>query len=492
MSNKVTKISSLSIIVMLVGGTIGAGIFYKNQELLALAQGKFGLVLATWGVGIVGMLALGAALVELTSAQKSDRGTLEWTKLFTPKWFHKASSNFTKWFFIPIMFFAVPIYVTQSLEEVGVPIDGPWMALFVSLAIFLWFMFTNLISLKFAEVSQWVFTIIQTIPLIILPIIGFIHWGDVADGGSIMVKHIAEDKKVLGLNAETPYLALIAGIGAIAFAYNGFYSASSLRNQMKNPKKLGAAQFIGISIVSLIYLFVSFGFNVAGDGTHEGMTKFMSAKAFKLLRVCIVVGIVAIINNLAMSAPHQMGDLTKSGDAKEVQWIQKLIFRKKYNANAGNQKYVAGWSWIVISALVMFLVLGTIGASFYEADTPNLKGKNLYAFASTVINFTSLFIFSIIVTCILGGLINRKTKKVETEKNKYFIPTAIIAIVINYIGLLYQFIVDFVNVTGYNGAKVNVSIINLSIYFGVLLVSLMPAIISSKKEKKTESKVSLK
>lgn len=490
MSDKVAKISSLSIIVMLVGGTIGAGIFYKNQELLDLAQGRFGLVLATWGVGIVGMLALGAALIELTSAQKSDRGTLEWTKLFTPKWFHKASSNFTKWFFIPIMFFAIPIYVTQSLEEVGVPISGTWMALFISLAIFLWFMFTNLISLKFAEVSQWVFTFIQTIPLIILPIVGFLHWGQVADGGTIMHKTIPMGA---GLNATTPYLALIAGIGSIAFAYNGFYAASSLRNQMKNPKKLGSAQFIGISIVSLIYLFVSFGFNVAGNGTHEGLKTFISDDVFKLLRVCIVVGIVAIINNLAMSAPHQMGDLTSSNDAPEVKWIQKLIFKEKFNANTKTQKYVAGWVWITLSTIFMFIILGIVGASFYEADKKNsLNGNNLYSFASTVINFTSLFIFSIIVTCILGGLINRKTGKVITEKSKIFIPAAIIAIIINYTGLIYQFVVDFVNVTGYNGAKVNVSIINLSIYFGVLLFSLIPAIISASKEKKTTEKVSWK
>lgn len=483
MADKLKKISALSIIVMLVGGTIGAGIFYKNKELLELSQGKFGIVLATWGVGIVGMMAIGLALIEITSAQKSDRGVLEWTRLFTPKWFHKTSSNFTKWFFLPIMFFGVPIYVTQSLEEVGVPISGPWMALFISVVIFLWFMITNLISLKFSEISQWVFTFVQTIPLIILPIMGFLHWGEV-DGGTIMAKSISAPK---GLNGASPYLAFVAGIGSIAFAYNGFYAASSLRNSMEKPSKLGSAQFIGISLVSLIYLFVSFGFNVAGDGTHEGLTKFINKDVFKCLRVCIVVGIVAIINNLAMASPNQLGSLIESGDAFEVKWIQRKIFRDRYQANATRQKYIAGWTFITVITLIFFVLLGIVGAGLYSGKTVQgkvpPKGNDLYDFASTIMNFTALFIFAIIVTTIFGALKNRKTSEVQVEKNKWFIPAAIVAIIINYAGLGYQFIVDFVNVSGYNGAVITTAVINLSIYFGVIFVSAVPAIVATRREK---------
>jgi amino acid transporter len=71
------KMSYLSIIVLVMAGTIGAGIFFKNKTLSAMAQGHFGIVIATWGVGIFGMLMLALALVEVTSPQKSNRGTLE-------------------------------------------------------------------------------------------------------------------------------------------------------------------------------------------------------------------------------------------------------------------------------------------------------------------------------------------------------------------------------------------------------------------------------
>jgi len=71
------QITFLSLIILVMGGTIGAGIFFKNKTLSVMAQGHFGIVLATWGVGILAMLALAFAIVELTTAQKSDKGILE-------------------------------------------------------------------------------------------------------------------------------------------------------------------------------------------------------------------------------------------------------------------------------------------------------------------------------------------------------------------------------------------------------------------------------
>ena len=75
---KKVEISYISVIVLIMAGTIGAGIFFKNKTLSQMAQGNFGIVMATWGVGIFAMLALALALVEVTSTQKSNRGTLEW------------------------------------------------------------------------------------------------------------------------------------------------------------------------------------------------------------------------------------------------------------------------------------------------------------------------------------------------------------------------------------------------------------------------------
>ena len=505
MSNTIKKISSLSIIVMLIGGTIGAGIFYKNQELLSLAQGKFGIVLATWGVGIVGMLALAAALVELTTAQKSDRGILEWTRLFTPKWFHKSSANFTKWFYVPIMFFAVPLLTAQSLEEVfhksgnDMPFHSSWVALIIAVSIFLWLSFTNLLSLKFSEISQWVFTVLQTIPLVVLPIIGFIHWGEMGDATStIMTKTMPVPA---GLDGVTPYLTFVGGIAAIAFAYSGFYAASSLRNQMEKPNQLGAAQLIGVAIVSIIYLIVSFGFNVAGDGTHEGLAKWINPTVFRLIRVCITIGIIAIINNMLMATPFQFGSLISSGDANDVSWVQKLVFRGRYDAESKRQRYIGAWVYINSITMGLFLILGVVGAAAYSAPDSfghtYLGGRDLYSFANTIINFTSLFIFAIIVTCILGGLVNRRTNKVETTKSKYFIPAAWVSMIVMYAGLAYTIIKEIVNATGFRAPEntaampnahnefVTSSIINLAIYLAVFAFSVIPAVISVKKENGT-------
>ncbi len=482
---KTKKISYISIIIMIMGGTIGAGIFFKNKTLSEMAQGHFGIVLATWGVGIFAMIALALALVEVTSAQKSDRGTLEWVKLFSPKWFHKSSSNYLKWIFIPITLFTMPLYVSNALEDAGLPLHNEWLALLFAFGIFFWFMIINLISLKFSEVSQWIFTLIQTIPLLVLPIYGLINAGDVQ--GTIMNK---DGFSTNGLTGTSPWLATIAGISAIAFAYDGFYTAASLRNEMKDPKKIGRGLAGGIIGTSVIYLFLTIGFNVAGNGSLYGMYKFVGSKLFKIFNVFIAVGIMGIVNSFSMSTPRQFRDMSSRGELEISNWIQKIIYRRKLDNDSKTQKFVSAWLFIFLSTALFFIVLGSVSILWYQdaySSESSLKGDyskvyaggKLYSFADTLTNFTSLLMFIIISTSLLGAIFNRKSNKVKVQKSWYFLPAAWIAVVINYAAGLYMIIEAIVNSTGYNNADGTSALINLLVFIIIIGLSVVPALFST-------------
>jgi hypothetical protein len=46
---------------------------------------------------------------------------------------------------------------------------------------------------------------------------------------------------------------------------------------MKHPKKIGRGLVGGVIGISITYLFLTIGFNVAGDGSIYGMKNFMSS-----------------------------------------------------------------------------------------------------------------------------------------------------------------------------------------------------------------------
>lgn len=471
--------SYLSMIIFVIGSTIGAGIFFKNKNIAQLAHGDFGLVLATWGVAIFGILALALALIEVSSAQKTDRGTLEWTKLFTPKWFHKSSTNYVKYIFIPLTLFTMPIYVVNTFEDAGWHIQNAGYVLLLSFGIFAWFMIINLISFRFSEISQWVFTAVQTVPLIVLPIIAYAHPLDAHD-----IIHKTAVGTQSGVNGCSSWIALIAGISAISFAYDGFYVIASMKEKTSSPTKMGFGMVMGVAVVSMVYLFLTIAFNIgSADGTHNGIQN-VSPSLLKAMNACIAVGIIGIINGYSMGAPRQFRGLAETGEAKEITILQKWIYRSKTKAGDKKQLEFAGWSYLFLATTVLFVSLGIVGAYGYNRDDWGAygdygTGTYLYSFSDTLVNFTSLLIFIVIATSVLGAIINRKTNKVAVTKNKFFIPAAWAAVIIFYAAGAYMVIASFLdmfNVThDLDHDAIVGSVIKFLIFVAILAISIIPA-----------------
>jgi len=87
---------------------------------------------------------------------------------------------------------------------------------------------------------------------------------------------------------------------------------------MKEPEKIGRGLVGGIIAISVIYLFITIGFQVAGNGDIFGMSSFMSAPVFKMFNAFVAIGIMGIINSYAMASPRQFADMSQDGEAKEL------------------------------------------------------------------------------------------------------------------------------------------------------------------------------
>jgi amino acid transporter len=99
----------------------------------------------------------------------------------------------------------------------------------------------------------------------------------------------------------SPIFGVIASIPAIFFAFDGFYAASGVYSNMKEPKKFSSALSIGMSLTALIYLLISIGMLLGiKTGAITGWIDILNTTAGKVLMFvilfCIFLAVLGIVN----------------------------------------------------------------------------------------------------------------------------------------------------------------------------------------------------
>jgi amino acid transporter len=67
-------------------------------------------------------------------------------------------------------------------------------------------------------------------------------------------------------------LGVIASIPAIFFAFDGFYAAGGIYNEMKDKNKFFKPLIFGIIIIATIYVLISISLLLGSDGTILGIS----------------------------------------------------------------------------------------------------------------------------------------------------------------------------------------------------------------------------
>ena len=168
------QITYLSAVIILIGSVIGAGIFFKNATIFKNAGGSIGFLIASWIVGGIGVIAIGVALVEVSSGVKDNSGMLGWLRKFAGPKASKYGTAYMLLILMPINYLTLPIYAAMSLQDAGLDLNE-WLIAIVAFSIFLWITITAFLSMRFGEVSQWIYTFIKFIPLIAIFIISLVQ-----------------------------------------------------------------------------------------------------------------------------------------------------------------------------------------------------------------------------------------------------------------------------------------------------------------------------
>lgn len=456
-TSKKKKIGFFSSILLVIGSCVGAGVFFKARYILNNVHQDFVLSIFAWVIAAIAVIAMSLALIEVASTSvKSDKGIMQWNKVFNGKWIYYASKNFMTFLYMPITYFFMPVYACQSLLEaidsfgIGVDITKiPWWSiLIVSIITNFWFIIVSGWSSRAGNIQSWIINSVKFVPMAVAAIIGFVILGQhgVLPEGIVLPgnEHINNNSPHM-IQSINPSIGLFCSLSSIFFAYDGFYVAAGIQSQMKEPKKTPFVLVIGLSLVTIFYLLIAISSMVGSEnGAWDGFKNAFNSSTvwrvfYGIFSIFIAFGVFGIVNSYAIWTPRFIESLIMDDE------FFSYFSRYKHKINLSKPKIGIIISLILsIPVVIIFTLIGALGyMNVGGFDNVNLQVACLYSFADLSSSWTAVLVFMFICLSILGCLINRKTNKVKTKKTRLFIPMAIISLILISISLLFEVVSPF-------------------------------------------------
>lgn len=493
----------LSMLALIIGTVIGSGIYVVNGQLYKDSNGSTGISMISWILVSLIVLFMLVSFIEISSitSRKHEAGTVNnWSR-------HLWGENISKYvgIFFPLIYYPVLltgfslIMSTELMSNVNSfdKIDSKhetWMYfLYVSIIafiilnlIFMMNMFTSKPGKNFQEIG----TIIKLIPLFMIVIVGFIAivgWINAPPANEVF-----NTDQTLGDDNVFKLILILSP--TVMFSYDGFLFAASLQNEAKKKSTFKTAAITGVVFIILIYLLMSFfSFAYGGDINGDGLNNDYSVNGafhnlfpnvgnwfFTLISVIIVISVITGISGNTITQGRMIADIS----------VENQIADKNGNLIARNKAFVPQKSvqlgWILsIIVFIIFTFLDAFSTMSYLSDGNNIFSSDVIYSANIVmsnaLNNLVLIAFAFYAFVIVGGLLNRKTKRAEVDKNKLFIPSAIISS-ISIIVILIVFAIDIFSPNSLNSGEIGYSynlynyilqiIIFVSIVLAIMIVPL--------------------
>lgn len=509
------KISFFSAMMIVIGSSIGAGIFFKAKSVLEYSHGSLIFAILSWILAAFAVISMALALVEIASARNDNLSLIGWCKVFNSKLIYKASKNFMTYLYLPLTFFFMPFYFIMTLQDAISAFGGnasnnyfgqstfmingtgdlDWIVWsIIAICISIGFLFISGLSTRVGNALNLFITSIKFIPLIAVVILGIVMFS--LNPSTIHVSALpTNDPDVSSVTNQvssnnfafmSPGIGVFMAMGAIFFAYDGFYVSAGLQTEMKEPKKTPMVILFGLGTVTIIYLVISIIMSLTGNGGIFGFRNWLvnnnALWVFGVLNLTIAIGILGIINGFSMWSPRFIEELIQE---------KELLFWSKLVGRVNNARPIIGVVYSTIITVPIFIIFSIIGAlgyiNSYGIDYSTVSLGKLYTFCDLMATWTAVFAFMFVVFPIFGGLLNRKTNKTKIDRKKYFIPFAIISVIMLSVVLIFLFLDCIVNVFLIinNNLPIDETIgrvmklITLIIFFGVMII---PSYIEIKKE----------
>ncbi|MGD1816152.1 MAG: amino acid permease [Pleomorphochaeta sp.] len=258
MSNKEKEVNSVelkrklglgAVIALGVGTTVGSGIFSSLSEVAGAAGSSLFLVLAFLIGGLL-QIPSNFCYAELASAYPEDGGQYVYFREAGSRPLAFLCGWVSFWATDPPSISIMAIAIANYLAFF-VPVQGVLLKI-VAVVLVLIFMMVHLRSVEGGGKFQTIITALKIIPFALIIGIGLFHIR-----GDLFLSSV----KLSG--ATTGFVALLAGISATTWSYDGMGAACYMSGEIKNPQKNMPK---GLILTALIVLALYVGLTVVSSG----------------------------------------------------------------------------------------------------------------------------------------------------------------------------------------------------------------------------------
>ncbi|HKL60902.1 MAG TPA: APC family permease [Acholeplasma sp.] len=388
------KFGVFTAIAMVVGIVIGSGVFKSAGDVLAKAGGSMPIAILAWLIGgaIIIFSSLAFSIVALKNADKS--GIIG----FVEGVVGEKTAYLVSWY-INLIYFPILVGVLSWLAGsitnslVGFDSDLTWV---FTIIYFIGSYALNVFSPVMAGRFQVSTTVIKLLPLGLIAVVGIIV--------GLINQTTIESFTTNAVITSTAGTGLAAAVAITAFAYDGWITALSITQELRDPKKNLAKALVGGSLIIVLF-YILFFIGLSGVITNDEAvslagslnTSILAAKRLfgsffgPVLSVLILVSVLGTLNGLTLAAVRGMYQISVKGIGPAPKLFTTL--GKK------DQPYASG----LISFILTFL-WGIVWFGNFKGywggfiDTSVLSIVFLYAsfilvYYNIVKNFTELNLF---------------------------------------------------------------------------------------------------
>ncbi|MGL5640176.1 MAG: APC family permease [Mycoplasmoidaceae bacterium] len=438
--NTTQKIGFFTALSMLMGSVIGIGIFLKNGGIFATNDYNGIGIIISWILG--GIIAFTAAIsfAEVGTSIKSRSGLAGWVQQFWGRKIGYFVKTIQPLFYMGLMVPILSFFSAESITMMFIPTNSDIVIHYgiialITLILIIFFLSVNFISLKIAGKFSFITTILKFLPLIVIIIWGVVFAIQNKTTGLFDNNIVVPTDPPIKPAANPSFSAILASLPSVLFAFDSFANVGNLALDIKKPdKNVPLVISVGMISCAIFYVLVTIAqiFFAEGNsleifGNIVQLSPELDTFFSIALSVFITISILGVLNSFSSSCIRSFNSLID----------EKILFCHSQVSSISNRFFPnfsseikPGFILCMIVSLFWFLVLAIPSI----AKGPN--GTDIYI--DGVSNYPTLFFFAIYGFVILGGFINRFTKKIEVQKQKPFLIAAPIAIIGSFTIFGYQ------------------------------------------------------
>ena len=318
----------LTAISMVIGITIGSGVFFKAVKVLSLTGGDMGQSLLV--IGIVGliMIACSCAFAALGTKYVKCNGLVDYAEATIGKKYAYYVAWFMSTMYYPIIA-ATLSWVSARYTTMLFGMEDGGGATCAIGAFYLMASFAvNALSPKLAGKIQVSATVIKLVPLLLMGIVGTVV--GLVNGNGIA---IFSDRSIIDAGGQNS--GILVAVCAFAFSYEGWIIATTINSELKNAKRdLPLALISGAIFCTLIYSLYIYSMSAtmtaeeileAGDMLPKvAFSNVFGNFAGTLVFVFIIISCLGTTNGVMMGTMRGLYSLSFRTEGKKASLLAEV------------------------------------------------------------------------------------------------------------------------------------------------------------------------